>query len=310
MWQIDTINGIFCTDGWYIDSNKILINGGYCLIEYIDNVPIPYYFPGSFGAYCLTGTDVNNVFIGGTHLEQNNTYRACLKKWTGTSCEDYFLSDTADKSTSFLNIFRRSNGELWLSSDKSKVYMFDGSSFHDYSFNSYYSIRSPFLKDEFDNLYFPGIVYYGSTGVDSALAEMHKYNGIGWDRIYRKMLYGGGIYFFFQNVGNEIFGVGDNILYKFNGTDFVSVLTVGNIFLMLNGEVSATSLNCLMCKGYDFSSRRDCILNWNGERWSKELTLDDDLYTKFIYTDEKYSFIIIYNYLSQITYIVRGRKMT
>ncbi len=307
-WQTDTLNDIYYSDGWYHDSSLIFLNGGYCMTKFDGTNYDPYYVPGSFGIYCISGIDENNVYLGGSHLEPNNTYKARLKKWTGSSFEDLFLTDSSDNSEYFTSISARSNNEVWLSTENGNVYKFDGVNFQKFPFDTSGSTFSYFLKDENNNFCYARKIYYGVSSVDSALTEIYRYNGFSWNRIYRKMLYGGGTYFFFQNVGNEIFGVGDNVLYKFNGSDFVTVLTVGNAFLMLNGEVSGQNLNSIMCKGYDFSARKDCIYHWNGQKWSKEMTMDDNVYTKFIYTDEHHCFIIIYKFLSYTSYMLKGNR--
>ena len=307
-WDIDTVNGIYCYNGCFIDSNKVIINGGYCMIKYFNGTHEVLFLPGAFGAYCLTASDENNVYFGGTHIEQNDTYRARLIKWNGASYEHYYINDSADKSQAFYSIFKRSNNEVWLSAGSGKVYKFDGQGFQKYTLDTSYGGYDIFMKDELGNLYYAEKIYYGSPAVDSASTEMFKFDGFNWDRVYYKIRRGGDIYFFFQNIGSGIFGVGDNVLYKFNGSDFSTVLTVGNAFLMLNGTVSGQSANILMCTGAEIPGSGDFIFNWNGTWWSKELPVEDGLHTVFIYSDERICYAISYSFTSNDTYIIKGTK--
>lgn len=306
-WVTDTITSDFIFDGWYYDTNRIFLLSGNCISKYDGYVYTKYYFPASFTPYCITGFDENNVYIGGSHLGTNNNYKAILKKWTSGSFIDFSLDETADQADKFFTLYSPALNELWLSASKGKVYRFDGNNFQTFNFDTNYWNIAPFMKDEVNNIYFTGKIFYGSNIVDSVLIEMQKYNNSMWENIYTSTRHGSEINFFTQNIGNEIFAVGDQQIYKFNNSNFDPALKI-DAFLLSDGIVSGSSISSLTCKGYDFSSQTDCLFNWNGNKWSKEFTIQDRNFTKIIYSNGQRTFVIDYDYVSGKTYFMKGKK--
>ena len=306
-WTADTIIGEFITDGWYYDTNKVFLLSGNALFKYDGIVVTPNYFPASFSPYCISGYDENNVYVGGSRLDQNNVYWAWLKKWTGGSFADYWLDQSEDQADNFYTVYSKSQNELWLSASKGRVYRFDGNNFQTFNFDTSYSNIAPFMKDGLNNIYFTGKIFYGSFVVDSMLIELQMYNNSAWEKIYTSVRHSGEIYFFTQNIGSEIFGISEQQISKFNGSNFVTAIQI-DAFSFLDGTVSGPSINSLTCKGYDLSLQTDCLFNWNGNKWSKELTFQDRDFTKIIYSDYERAYLIDYNYVSGKTYFMKGKK--
>jgi hypothetical protein len=306
-WTADTITNAFFIDGWYYDTNKIFLVTGSCIAIYDGSVYTYHYFPSSFSPYCITGFDENNVYLGGSFLGPNNDNRAMLKKWTGGSFVDFSLDESLDQADNFYTVYSRSQNELWLSASKGRVYKFDGNNFETFNFDTNYWNITPFMKDELNNNYFAGKIFYGSFVVDSVLIELQKYNNSTWEKIYASVRHGRDINFFTQNIGSEIFGISDQQISRFNGSNFVLAIST-DAFSLSDGMVSGPMVNSLTCRGYDFSLQTDCLFNWNGNKWSKELTFGGRGFIKIIYSDNERAYVIDYSYISGKTYFMKGKK--
>lgn len=293
----------YLTKGWYYDSNNVFLISQSKLIKYDGSSYSSHYWPSSFSSYCISGYDENNVYIGG-----NSLGRAMLKKWNGSVFSDYLLVDTVTASN-FFTVYVANQNELWLSSSTDgKVYKFDGNSYQSFLFNKNYWYIEPFMKDEQGNIYFSGKIYYQSNSIDSALVELQKYDGTNWEIVFSRMYPSQQVLFTTQNIGTDIFALIDQSLYKFNGSDFILSLNI-TPFLLLNNSVSASSFNNAVCKGYDFSSRKDCLFFWDGNKWSKEFAFNEGGNTNIIHSNYENIFIIDYNYQSNRTILIKGKRI-
>lgn len=301
-WEVDTLYNRLIYDGWYYDSNKVFYMTSNRLIIYDGKDYEVNYTPYYFGSYCISGYDENNVYIGGYTYD-----RAMMVKWNGSSFSDYIVTDTAEPADNFYGIIAMNRDDVWLGGTKGRVYRFDGSSYHPYRFDTSYWYIMPFIRDEADNLYFTGKIYYGEPSVDSMLIEFQKYNNFSWSVAYRSMWHGGGTYFFPQNAGKDIVAVGSDVLYKFNGTDFIPAVPMKN-FIGLDAEVKGSSIIDLITVGYDFQTREDYIMHWNGLSWSRECQFYRTGITKLIYCSTTEAYATSVDFEKNCTYIYKGRR--
>jgi hypothetical protein len=302
-WEVDTLYNRFVYDGWYYDSNSIYFMTSYNLIKFDGNDYESNYMPYYFASYCISGYDENNIYIGGYTYD-----RAMLLKWNGSSFTDYIVTDTAEPASNFYSIITMNRDDVWLGCTKGKVYRFDGSSYHPYRFDTSYWYIMPLIKDASNNLYFTGkINYVSGMTVDSTLIEFQKYDNNSWSILYSSIWPGGG-YLYPQNAGTDIIAVDHDVIYNFNGSDFIPAIPMKS-FLGLDAEVSGSSIGDFITIGYDFQTRKDFIFHWNGLSWSRECEFYRHAPTKLIYCSLTEAYATSIDYERNCTYVYKGRRL-
>ncbi|MCX6164309.1 MAG: hypothetical protein NTU73_05520, partial [Ignavibacteriae bacterium] len=104
-WKIDTIGGTLGGLDFYVaDTNKIFIPGSLFGIFINNGTIIRINYLSSeqyFQAYCVNGTNENNVYFGGCKNTPNGKAYPRLKKWDGSSITNIPLPED---TCSILNI--------------------------------------------------------------------------------------------------------------------------------------------------------------------------------------------------------------
>jgi len=230
-WHVDTIHEIPMGDFYVADSNNIFIPGNQKSV-YIKNGTVNYidHNDNNFGCNCVNGSNINNVFFGGT---AKSTFRPLLKKWNGSGLID--INVPIDSNTYIANILALSDNDIWMTTPRTSIDCFvihflNGSFF--YSHLEHTSTGGLLFMDNFGVLYMlsgkPATNNYEYVYVlkyendtwnkitsDSVsnTSEIGGYIGFSGDKILR----GGnsGIYYFTGNSWDRYISVGDNIVPKY-----------------------------------------------------------------------------------------------
>lgn len=240
-WKFDTLQ-IRPSLGMYIaDTNQVFIPGNHYMM-YINNGSVKYksYNDNDFAGWCIAGTSINNVYIGGSSITLNRTK---LKSWDGTVVRD--IEMPIDTSTIIFSIETVSPNDIWIATHKPIVYRYFNQSFTTYRFDSVDSKLSTgiIFKDKSGDL-FVHFLKLTSSGYDYVF--MFKFNNDSWIQVSidslsqnsrlqtfcgfsdNKMLYSGrsGLYYFtgsnwdmYVNIPNSLSGI-----LRCSGRDAKSVL--------------------------------------------------------------------------------------
>ena len=172
-WKFDTLQ-IMPSLGMYIaDTNSIFIPGNHYMM-YINNGPVKYksYNDNDFAGWCIAGTSINNVYIGGSSITLNRTK---LKRWDGTVIRD--IAMPIDTSTYIVTIEPISENELWISTTKNIIYHYLNNSFTTYRLDSNL-VDGLIYKDNVGGLYASLTKFY--YGLNAHLNYMFKFENNSW----------------------------------------------------------------------------------------------------------------------------------
>ena len=175
-WSFDTIDISIKYGMCIADTNKIFIPGRPYLV-YINNGTVNYknYNDNDFGSFCISGTNINNVFIGGFSFSLS---KSKLKRWNGATIEDIALpSDTGN----IFNILAISQNDVWMTTSRNKIYHYANNSTNTYWFSSNYAGGNIF-KDNLENLYSS---FYEITTGNYVYLNIFKFINDTWVQVSR-----------------------------------------------------------------------------------------------------------------------------
>ena len=117
-WEIDTLYTNTSRDFFVADTSNIFIAGNpYSVYKSGNSIRYINHQDNDFFAFCVNGTDINNVYIGGGAYYSQRTK---LKRWNGISIEDINLP--IDSIGRIDRIETISANDIWLSTAKNIIY--------------------------------------------------------------------------------------------------------------------------------------------------------------------------------------------
>jgi len=232
-WHLDTARMTFVAADMYIaDTNKIFLpgtlygiffdNGILKKIRYLDVYP-------NFKAYCVNGTNINNVYFGGS--ADDLTEKSKLLRWNGYSINDIELPN--DSSQRILKIEVISDDDIWMSTDQNIIYHYNNSHITSYRLDNELS-AGVIHKDNFGNLYSKFSKYFPGYP-SNYLFYMFKYENDNWVQVYKDSVYGNNeLRGYAGIVDNQIIREGLTGYYRFTGSDWIKYLNTNNLILPEN----------------------------------------------------------------------------
>lgn len=226
-WKFDTIQ-IRPSLGMYIaDTNQVFIPGNHYL-TYINNGSVNYksYNDNDFAGWCIAGTSINNVYIGGSSISLN---RSKLKMWDGAVVRD--IEMPIDTSNRIFSIEAVSSNDIWLATDKPIVYHYLNQSFTIYRFDSIDSKLNAIsiFKDKYGGLF---VNFTKHTSGDYDYVYMFKFDNDTWKHVsFDSLSLNGRLYFFGGFSDNKILYSGKSGLYYFNESKWDMYVNFGNNLL-------------------------------------------------------------------------------
>lgn len=233
VWKFDTLQ-IRPSLGMYIaDTNKIFIPGNHYSV-YINNGSIQYisHNDNDFAGWSITGTDVNNVYIGGSSISQN---RSKLKKWNGSAIED--IPMPIDTSNDIYSMEAVSPNDIWIATDKPIVYRYYNQIFYTYRFNNYDTnlVTGIIFKDKSGEI-FTHFLKYASGEND--YVYMFKFENESWVQISKDPIEGKNeLQTFIGFSDNKMLYSGKNAIYYFTGNKWEK-------YINLNSKLSGSLWGC------------------------------------------------------------------
>lgn len=286
-----------------LDTNKVFIIMPYSLQKF-DGLNITNYrLPDSITAFSIGGTDENNIYIGGSNWNSENTKPMIVHSNNFTfSVEN--VPNPYNLNFSISSIFAKEN-EVYFSTrhGRSIIVKSNGS-------YSYYQIDSVFASDTaagFWTFYAGGDFFYKNGIIKCAyfhttinnigtsgfgFCKVLNFTGNKWNSEYYKNFDDANPMLVLRSFGNELYGILNNEIYKYTSSDFIKI--IGNI----SPRIYATGIPGVDQNNFITSALlpdgNRMMINWNGFKWSKELTeLKEPLYKG---AASKGNYYILYNY--------------
>ncbi|MCX6164948.1 MAG: hypothetical protein NTU73_08855 [Ignavibacteriae bacterium] len=224
-WKIDTLYMNPTGDCYIADTNNIIIPGVPNSV-FINNGVVTYinHNYNEFVCYCVNGTDINNVYLGGIN---GVTSKPKLKKWNPGGIVDIPVPDSI--SACIQNIVCNSENDIWMSTTKNIIFHYFNQSFEIYRLESGYeagvvfknasnSIYSEYIKFITNDSYYVTVFKFENNSwvqvckdsIDSN-TEMGDYIGFSEDKILRRGKTG--IYYFTGNNWEKYANFGSRIDY-------------------------------------------------------------------------------------------------
>jgi hypothetical protein len=247
-WHIDTARGTLggLQFGMYIaDTNRIFIsgtiygiffdNGTLRKIKYLDNDP-------NFKAYCVNGTNVNNVYFGGA--ADDGTQKSKLKIWNGNYIKDIDLPD--DSSARILSIEVISDNDIWMSTDHNVIYHYNTLPVTSYKLET--GLKSGMIqKDNYGNLF---AYYIKNLPEMNNLFYIFKYENNNWIQIYKDSTFPGSELTIGRSfVNNQCIRKGLTGYYYFTGNNWQKFLNLGG--LIYGHACGGKSFDNILLNGFE-----------------------------------------------------------
>ena len=221
-WSFDTTYVNPSSNMFIADTDKIFIPGVPYLV-YINNSSIRYisYNDNDFGGGCITGTGINNIYVGGISISLS---RSKLKRWNGSGFEDIAIP----VDTGYLkDIEAISENDIWMTTSKSIIYHYSNHSITTYRPDSTLSnIR--LFKDNFNNLF---AIFNKISYGDYLYYNISKFENNSWVQILIDSANrNAGIGYFIGFSENKILRNNVSSIDYFNGTNW-------EIYINLNDNI-------------------------------------------------------------------------
>ncbi len=221
-WHFDTLQ-ISPMFGMYIaDTNKVIIPGNH-YSTYINNGSIQYisHNDNDFEGWCVNGTDINNVYIGGASISQ---YRTKLKRWNGVGIED--IAMPIDTSCRIISIETISENDIWISTNKSIIYHYSNQFFTTYRLDSEL-VDGLIYKDNIGGLYAALVkIFYG---LNSHMLYMFKFENNSWIEVCKDSVSENSeLQIFIGFSESKMLRSGKTGIYYFNGNKWEKYVNLGN----------------------------------------------------------------------------------
>jgi hypothetical protein len=285
MWAQDTSN-IFLLNNY--DHSLYKESGGNVTIMDAGN----YYFSD------IKGLSNNEVYLFG---ESKDDYKLNIVKWSGASFEAHPSNVTINRNGRFIRGCAVSPNEIWTISNNG-ISKFDGIKMTDYVYED--TLADPnFLFLSNDNK----IQYIASKFFEPFQVEikLYQFNDSSFTKIFDYVFTEGSGETFLQQIGGHKFGLQMNgptggpfsmCMKYFTGTSFTEYFCFNKKIQTLwrslpNNPTGVNLQNFVILVNTDESlfSSRVGIVNWNGDKFSRELML-----TGFINPGEYFNTYIVY----------------
>lgn len=271
-WTSDTLVERFLSGLLVLDTNKIFLSGSDNLITY-NGVEFTYHnsHSGDFTGIALSGIDEQNVFLGGAKssiVNGNYYYQPALKKWNGSYLEMRNIPQVETISDGIISICVKSSNEIWLGSDRGKIFRYDGLSNFDFyricdtlyhiiyltEFQS--EMCAIATKKELDTV----------TNIDVYHLTIFSYGNNAWRTLYDQRFPNSDSGYAIYVSDKKIYGVRDfDGIYEFNGTNFSKIFGSDYFTIINNARMTGNPANNFLI----VNSHK--LYHWNGIKWSLEL---------------------------------------
>jgi hypothetical protein len=268
-WKIDTIPELM-RDVWGIDTNTIYFLSSFCLLKYNGANYQRIYFPSGIVGGSFGGVNELNLYIGCG--DGYNNYKPLLLKYDGASFYEININDSS-KGYNIMRIYSYSENETWIGTDKGRLLMYDGDSVHYYCTDTTYEVF-PLLKKSENEFYVfadnsPYVIWHGGD----VTVKIFNFSYGSWQLMYLHVykFQGNEDVITVHRFNDEIFGLNTSGLYKFSSNEFVKILNINQFFPVFN--IAGYSDKDFLIDGVVENDASFCLLNWNGNKWSKEKKL-------------------------------------
>jgi hypothetical protein len=284
-----------------LDTDKVFIVMPYSLQKFNGLSITDYRLPDSITAFSIGGTDESNIYIGGRNWNSKNT-KPMIVHANNFVFSVEKVPNPYNLNFSITRIFAKANDVFFSTLQGRSIIVKSNGSY------SYYQIDSVFASDTvtgFRTLYSGGDFFYKNGTIKCSYYHLTN-NDIGttsygyykvlnfteniWNSEYQKNFNDADPMLLLRIIGNDLYGIKNNEIYKYTGTDFIKILS--NIKIKLsNTAFPGTDQNNFITSAY--TSDR-ILVHWNGIKWSKEFTeLKNSLYSGTVC---KGNYYILYNY--------------
>lgn len=259
-WKLDTIQ-VNPTRYFYVaDTNNVFI-AGYPYSVHIQNGQVHYinHNDNDFGPYCLNGTSVNNVYIGGLEI---STGYSKLKRWNGSTIENIVMP--ADTTHTIMRIETITDNDIWISTQSNTIYHYVNNSFTSYKLESSLD-QGVIFKDALGNIYTQFDSY--TPGVESEIFSIYKFVNDTWIQVYRDSVTNNSeMDFYIGFGGDKMLRTGKTGIYYFNGTEFLTYLHLGSLYTPLIAGASGPDNILFLANEINFQTY---IFYYDGKRLFK-----------------------------------------
>ena len=264
-WQIDTIQTSPGYDMFMADTNTLYIpgvpyfycysNGSSRYINYNDN---------DFTAWCVNGTDNNNIFIGG---DSRSKYQSRLKRWNGASIEEIVMPSDSANQISRIEVI--SNNDIWLSTLRNIIYHYSNNSFETFVLDTGLTWGRVY-KDNNNNLF----VCIGRNlgGVyPNFISYIFKFENNSWLQIWSDTVSSSSEFRGFSGfTDNQILYSGKSGMYYFSNNSIIKFI---NFNLEMNIYLSTgKNLNNVLFDGREENSGHEALNFYDGNKIYRQPT--------------------------------------
>jgi hypothetical protein len=271
-WRTDTLYNSLLGSLFGFDTSHVYMLGTHSLNIYNGENYSSHFF-GDLYFNVIGGLDNSNIYIGGSY--PNGDYR--LMKWDGSTFTDIPVPSDTSQDYGLTAILVQSQNEIWLGT-LGKIFFVDGTSFKVYKIDS----ASAISKFTFDNgvLLASGRRYLCPSNCD-AETYVYKFENSSWTRVFSERILYTSPPFYPAGVGNMLFGIMEEGIFKFNIDLFVKIISSPPPY-NLGTVVTGSNENNLLAYGYtsnyDQINNSRYTMNWNGSKWSKEFFESNGLF--------------------------------
>ncbi len=270
-WESDTIEAII-RDIWACDSSNVYFADEYYNLIHYDGSRYNFInYGGDIYVTAMTGIDKNHIYAAGANLFSR---KLMIKKWNGSTFENLIISDTMYFNTIITSIRAISPTNIWLCTSNGRVFNYNGTSFDVYYIDSTFYLK-PLMLDGLGGVYVAGDDYNPLLpSTDSINVLVKKFENDRWitkyEKTYPESIESANINFF--NIGNELIRVNLHNILRYNGNDFVEMISVNQF--RIHSTFFGSSITDFLCMGSPDGSNRS-LYQWNGIKWSKEFGVSE-----------------------------------
>lgn len=262
-WRTDTLFSKSIGSLFGFDTSHVYLLGTHSLNIYNGESYSSHFF-GDLYFNVIGGLDNSNIYIGGSY--PNGDYR--LMKWDGSTFTDIPVPSDTSQDYGLTAILVQSQNEIWLGT-LGKIFFVDGTSFKEFKIDSASAISS----FTFDNgiLLASGRRSLCQIGCGSE-TYVYKFENSSWIKIFSETIPYADPPFFPLSLGNRLYGLMEDGIFDFNNGKFTKIMNPPSPYefgIALAGSNENDILGYGHIENYDYTAN-DCIINWNGSKWSKE----------------------------------------
>lgn len=256
-WKLDTILTKPMKYFYVADTNNIFI-AGFPYSVHINNGLIQYinHNDWDFSPYCLNGTSLTNVYIGGNGVSSGNSK---LKRWNGTVIENIILpADTTDR---IVRIEPISDNDIWMSTASNTIYHYVNNTVTTYKLDKSLDYGIIF-RDELGNLYAQFDSYF--VGSLDFIFSIYKYENNTWTQVYRdSVTRNSEMQYYIGFGGTKMLRTGKTGIYYFTGSEFLSYIHLGSHYTPLLAGASGPNNTLFLAEENNFNTN---IFYYDGKK--------------------------------------------